>query len=73
MSAADKPDPPTRQHRKAEVDFQGEKRSNAVHDFHHRPGCPALKESPGTGAMLCFIGRALTENRSGLIVQGNLT
>ncbi|MFN3292569.1 MAG: transposase, partial [Gemmobacter sp.] len=29
--------------------------------------------SPGTGAMLCFIGHALMENRSGLIVQGHLT
>jgi hypothetical protein len=31
------------------------------------------KKSPGTGAMLCFIGHALMENRSGLIVQGELT
>jgi transposase len=31
------------------------------------------KKSPGTGAMLCFIGHALMENRSGLIVQGDLT
>ena len=28
---------------------------------------------PGTGAMLRFIGHALMENRSGLIVQADLT
>ncbi|MFO0005199.1 MAG: IS5/IS1182 family transposase, partial [bacterium] len=28
---------------------------------------------PGTGAVLCFMGHALMENRSGLIVQGDLT
>lgn len=31
------------------------------------------KKSPDTGAMLWFIGHALMENRSGLIVQGDLT
>jgi len=34
---------------------------------------PNYKKSPGTGAMLCFMGHALMENRSGLIVQGDLT
>lgn len=31
------------------------------------------KKSPGTGAVLCFIGHALMENRHGLVVQGDLT
>ena len=31
------------------------------------------EKSPGTGARLCFVGHALMENRSGLIVQGGLT
>jgi hypothetical protein len=31
------------------------------------------KKSPGTGAILCFIGHALMENSNGLIVQGELT
>ncbi len=35
--------------------------------------CPFYRKSPGTGAMLCFIGHALMENRNGLIVQGDLT
>ncbi|MFC3632246.1 IS5 family transposase [Paracoccus angustae] len=64
---------PTRQHRNAEVDFRGERRSNATHASSTDPDARLYKKSPGTGAMLCFIGHALMENRSGLIVQGDLT
>lgn len=64
---------PTRQHRNAEVDFKGEKRSNATHVSTTDPQARLYKKSPGTGAMLCFMGHALMENRSGLIVQGDLT
>ncbi len=64
---------PTRQHRNAEVDFRGKKRSNATHVSTTDPDARLYKKSPGTGAMLCFIGHALMENRSGLIVQGDLT
>ena len=62
-----------RQNRNAEVDFRGEKRSNATHASTTDPDARLYKKSPGTGAMLCFIGHALMENRSGLIVQGDLT
>lgn len=62
-----------RQNRNAEVDFRGEKRSNATHASTTDPEARLYKKSPGTGAMLCFIGHALMENRSGLIVQGELT
>lgn len=64
---------PTRQSRNAEVDFRGEKRSNATHASTTDPDARLYKKSPGTGAMLCFMGHALMENRSGLIVQGDLT
>ena len=64
---------PTRQHRNAEVDFRGEKRSNATHVSTTDPEARLYKKSPGTGAMLCFMGHALMENRCGLIVQGDLT
>lgn len=64
---------PTRQHRKAEIDFRGEKRSNATHASTTDPDARLYRKSPGTGAMLCFIGHALMENRGGLIVQGDLT
>lgn len=64
---------PSRQNRNAEVDFRGEKRSNATHASTTDPDARLYKKSPGTGAMLCFMGHALMENRSGLIVQGDLT
>lgn len=64
---------PNRQNRNAEVDFRGEKRSNATHVSATDPDARLYKKSAGTGAMLCFIGHALMENRSGLIVQGDLT
>ena len=64
---------PTHQHRNAEVDFRGERRSNATHVSTTDPEARLYKKSPGTSAMLCFIGYALMENRSGLIVQGDLT
>ena len=63
----------TKSHRNAEVDFKGEKRSNATHASTTDPDARLYKKSPGTGAMLCFIGHALMENRNGLIVQGDLT
>lgn len=64
---------PDRQSRNAEVDFRGGKRSNATHVSTTDSDARLYKKSPGTGAMLCFIGHALTENRSGLIVQADLT
>jgi len=82
-TATDHPEPPPsetdlmprpdRQSRNAEVDFRGEKRSNATHVSTTDPDARLYKKSPGTGAMLCFIGHALMENRSGLIVQSDLT
>jgi hypothetical protein len=63
----------SRRHRNAEVDFKGEKRSNATHASTTDPDARLYKKSPGTGAMLCFMGHALMENRNGLIVQGDLT
>ena len=64
---------PNRQNRNPEVDFRGEKRSNATHASTTDPDARLYKKSPGTGAMLCFMGHALMENRNGLIVQGDLT
>lgn len=64
---------PDRQSRNAQVDFRGKKRSNATHASTTDPDARLYKKSPSTGAMLCFIGHALMENRSGLIVQADLT
>ena len=37
------------------------------------PDARLYRKSPGTGAMLCFMGHTLMENRNGLIVQAELT
>ncbi|WP_207470748.1 IS5 family transposase, partial [Paracoccus fontiphilus] len=63
----------THRSRNAEVDFKGEKRSNATHASTTDPEARLYKKSLGTGAMLCFMGHALMENRHGLVVQGDLT
>lgn len=63
----------TRRNRNAEVDFRGERRSNATHASMTDPEARLFKKSPGAGAMLCFMGHSLMENRSGLIVQADLT
>jgi hypothetical protein len=85
VSPTDTPDPETdqteispmpttaRQNRNAEVDFRGEKRSNATHASVTDPDARLYKKSPGAGAMLCFMGHTLMENRNGLIVQADLT
>ena len=66
-------DPPTHRNRNAEVDVRGERRSNAPHASMFGPEARLFKKSPGTDAVLCLMGRILMENRSGLIVQAELT
>lgn len=64
---------PVHHNRNAEVDFRGEKRSNATHASTTDPDARLFKKSAGTGAVLCFMGHTLMENRNGLIVQADLT
>jgi hypothetical protein len=64
---------PNPRNRNTEVAFKGEKRSNATHASTTDPEARLCKKSPGTGAMLCFMGHALMENRHGFVVQGDLT
>jgi transposase len=64
---------PARRTRNTEVDFRGERRSNATHASKTDPEARLFKKSPGAGAMLCFMGHTLMENRSGLVVQADLT
>ena len=59
--------------RNADIDFRGKKRSNATHASTTDPDARLFKKSPGTGAVLCFMGHTLMENRNGLIVQADLT
>ena len=63
----------SRSSRNAEIDFRGTKRSNATHASTTDPDARLYRKSAGTGAVLCFMGHALMENRSGLVVQGDLT
>jgi transposase len=59
--------------RNAEVDFKGQKRSNATHASTTDPEARLYRKGPGMEARLCFIGHTLMENRSGLIVDARLT
>jgi len=47
--------------RNTEVDFRGQKRSNATHAPVTDPEARLYKKSPGTGANLCFIGHTLMD------------
>ncbi len=62
-----------RQPRNAEVNFRGEKRSNATHASATDPDARLYKKAPGAAAMLCFMGHTLMENRNGFVVQAELT
>jgi transposase len=56
---------PTRQSRNADIDFRGEKRSNATHASTTNPDSRLYKTSPGTGAMQCFMGGGGSESGPG--------
>ena len=59
--------------RNGERDFHGETRSNETHASTTDPDAQLLRKSGGQEAKLCFMGHALMENRSGLIVHACLT
>lgn len=65
--------PPPAGGRNAEVDFKGQKRSNETHASTTDPEARLYRKGPGMEAKLCFIGHALMENRSALIVDTCLT
>jgi transposase len=55
--------------RNPEVDFHGEKRSNATHQSTTDPEARLAQKGKGKEAKLCFMGHVLMENRNGLIVD----
>ena len=55
------------------IDFHGEKRSNATHESGTDPEALLYTKSKGTAARLCYMGHALSENRSGLAVRVTTT
>jgi transposase len=69
----DDAEPPAPGGRNVEVDFKGQKRSNETHESTTDPEARLYRKGPGMEARLCFIGHALMENRSGLIVDACLT
>jgi transposase len=55
--------------RNADVDFRGQKRSNATHESTTDPEAKLLKKAAGQPSKLCFGLHALMENRHGLYVD----
>jgi hypothetical protein len=56
-----------------DVDFHGEKRSNATHQSTTDPEARLAKKGKGKEAKLCFLGNVLMENRHGLVVDVETT
>ena len=59
--------------RNPQVDFHGQKRSNATHASTTDPEARLYRKGRGKESKLCFIGHAMTENRHGLVVQTEMT
>jgi len=59
--------------RNPEVDFRGQKRSNATHASTTDPDALLYRKGPGMEARLSYMGHGLMENRSGLLVDVRLT
>ena len=66
-------EPPTAGGRNAEADFHGKKRTNETHASTTDPDARLYRKGAGKEAKLCFIGHALMENRSALLVDACLT
>lgn len=66
-------EPPSQQSRNEEVDFHGEKRSNATHSSTTDPEAKLAKKGKGKEAKLSYTGHVLMENRNGLAVDAELT
>ena len=56
-----------------EVDFKGHKRTNDTHASKTDPDSKLFTKSAKAGAIPCYMGHALTENRNGLVVDTRLT
>lgn len=65
--------PPSAGGRNDDADFRGEKRSNATHASTTDPDARLYRKGPGMEARLAFLGHALMENRSGLLIDARLT
>jgi transposase len=70
--AKDGSDEPPSPGRNGERDFHGETRANDTHESTTDPDAKLYRKGNGQPAKLCFMGHALMENRSGLVVQAHL-
>lgn len=52
-----------------DVDFHGEKRSNATHESTTDPESRLMRKGPGKEAKLSYSGNVVIENRNGLVVE----
>lgn len=59
--------------RNPDVDFRGEKRSNATHGSKTDPEARLIKKSRGSESKLAYMGHVLMENRNGLAVDVEVT
>lgn len=55
------------------VDFHGEKRTNETHESRTDPDARLYRKSRRTGAILCYMGHVLMENRNGLAVAARVS
>ena len=69
----EEPPPPRGGGRNPAVDWRGERRGNATHRSRTDPEARLARKGRGKEARLCYAGHSLTENRSGLIVDCELT
>lgn len=67
------PGPPLDGGSNPSVDFRGTPRTNDTHASRTDPDARLYKKAAGTEARLCYLGHALMENRSGLIVGATVT
>jgi hypothetical protein len=65
--------PPPAGGRNCEADFKRQKRSNETHVSTTDPDAKLYRKGPGMEARLAFLGHALMENRSGLLVDACIT
>ncbi len=65
--------PPAAGGRNAEVNFHGERRSNATHASGTDPEAMLARKTRGSETKLAYRGHVLTENRNGLVVRARLT
>jgi transposase len=66
-------EPPRPGGRNPEVDWRGQRRSNATHRSTTDPEARLARKGDSQAAKLCYAGHSLTENRNGLIVDCELT